>query len=258
MYMYNYQLKIRTFGGDPYATGNKGTIDNKYEYFIHSNNPRKGNRHGCDVNRSNFGPHHNLVKRALEKQIQKTVRVSSSEYLMNKSSLNVAESRKRATFTGDVDSNNATITNVSVSVGQLVVGQTLTSVNIPTGTTIVRIDSPTQITMSANATASSSSESITSSVENVRWNQSSDRLVQSISTAVVPSRGNSTSGSITRLRPGSLRPGGKGVDVKHNSYHRYLARLKGRKILRQQPEPSSGNYEDVDNIKFNIVTSCAC
>jgi len=190
--MYNYQLKIRTFGAGgskEERTGQKDKTDNKYEYFVHSNNTRTGNRHGCDVNRSNFGPHHNLVKRALEKQIQKTVRVSSSEYLMNKSSLNVAESRKGATN---------------------------------------------------------------------GWNQSSDRLVQAISKAVVPSRGNSTSGSITRLRPGSLRPGGKGVDVKHNSYHRYLARLKGRKAIRQEAEPSSGNYEDVNNIKFNIVTSCAC
>ena len=187
--MYNYQLKIRTFGGDPYATGDKTATDNKYEYFIHSNNTRTGNCNGCKVTRSNFGPHHNLVKRAIEKQIQKTVRVSTSEYLMNKASLNVAEQRKG-------------VTN--------------------------------------------------------GWNQSSDRLNQAIAKAVVPSRGNSSSGSITRLRPGSLRPGGKGVDVKHNSYDRYLARLKGRKAIRQQGEPSSVNYEDVNNIKFNIVTSCVC
>lgn len=194
--MYNYRLKIRTFGGDPYATGNK-TVTNtfqytKYEYMINSNNTRTGNCTGCKVTRNTFGPHHNLVKRAIEKQIQKTVRVSTSEYLMNKSSLNVAESRKKG-------------------------------------------------------------------IEN-DWNQnqSSDRLNRAIAKAVVPSRGNSSSGSVTRLRPGSLRPGGQGVDVKHNSYDRYLARLKGRKVLRLPTEPSGVNYGDVNTIKFNIVTSCKC
>tara|TARA_Y100000991_G_scaffold213288_1_gene198756 strand:- start:6201 stop:6779 length:579 start_codon:yes stop_codon:yes gene_type:complete len=192
--MYNYRLKIRTFGGDPYATGNKNTTDTfqytKYEYMINSNTTRTGNCTGCKVTRNTFGPHHNLVKRAIEKQIQKTVRVSTSEYLMNKSSLNVAEQRKGIT--------------------------------------------------------------------NGLNNQSSDRLNRAVAKAVVPSRGNSSSGSVTRLRPGSLRPGGQGVDVKHNSYDRYLARLKGRKVLRQNAEPTGVNYGDVNTIKFNIVTSCKC
>ena len=49
-------------------------------------------------------------------------------------------------------------------------------------------------------------------------------------TVVVPSRGNSTRSSLTRLRPGSLNPGGKGVDIKHNSYNRYLARIKAKNL----------------------------
>jgi len=183
--MFNYRLKIKTFGGDPYNTGDKTISDTKYtKYLVHSNNVRAGNNHSCEVNRANYGLHHNLDKRAVSKQIQKTVRVSSSEYLMNKVSLNVGEERK-----GIIDGS---------------------------------------------------------------WNQSSDRLQAAIATAVVPTRGNSTTRSITRLRPGSLRPGGKGVDVKHNSYDRYLARLKGRKVLRQD--------ENTDNQtkKHNIVTSCSC
>ena len=32
---------------------------------------------------------------------------------------------------------------------------------------------------------------------------------------------------------------GAGVDIKHNSYDRYLARLKGKKPLRQQAVPSA-------------------
>ena len=43
----------------------------------------------------------------------------------------------------------------------------------------------------------------------------------------VPSRGNSTRSTITGNRPGAMTPGGQGVDVKHGSYDRYLARKKG-------------------------------
>jgi len=74
---------------------------------------------------------------------------------------------------------------------------------------------------------------------NVNWNQYSDRPAPSNShpnmkITTVPSRGNSTRSSITRLRPGSLKPGGTGVDIKHGSYDRYLARLKGKGPLRTQ------------------------
>lgn len=183
--MFNYRLKIKTFGGNPYDTGDKNTSDTKYtKYLINSNNVRTGNCHECKVNRINYGLHHNLDDHAIFKQIQKTVRVSSSEYLMNKASLTVGEDRK----------------------GELT----------------------------------------------KTWNQSSDRLEAAIPKAIVPTRGNSTRSSITRLRPGSLRPGGQGVDIKHNSYDRYLARLKGRKVLRQDANP------DNQTKKHNIITSCSC
>jgi hypothetical protein len=77
-----------------------------------------------------------------------------------------------------------------------------------------------------------------SSYANVNWNQYSDRALPGNSMVsnitIVPSHGNSTKSSITRLRPGSLKPGGKGVDIKHGSYDRYLARLKGKGLLRTQ------------------------
>jgi hypothetical protein len=41
----------------------------------------------------------------------------------------------------------------------------------------------------------------------------------------------------TALRPGALTPRGSGVDIKHNSYARYLARIKGRGPLRAGPLP---------------------
>jgi hypothetical protein len=80
----------------------------------------------------------------------------------------------------------------------------------------------------------------------VNWNQMSDRALPSnlnvSKISIVPSRGNSTRSSITRHRPGSMRPGGKGVDIKHGSYARYLARLKGKGPLRTQ-EVSSVEIE---------------
>jgi hypothetical protein len=65
----------------------------------------------------------------------------------------------------------------------------------------------------------------------VNWYQGSDRNLPAGSDIVlrnnVPSRGNSTKTSITRLRPGSMAPSGVGVDAKHGSYARYLARKRG-------------------------------
>ena len=66
------------------------------------------------------------------------------------------------------------------------------------------------------------------SVSVLNWNRSSDRNVAHISPRVVPSRGSSVKGSITRCRPGASAPGGAGVDVKHGSYDRRLAKLKGK------------------------------
>ena len=72
----------------------------------------------------------------------------------------------------------------------------------------------------------------------LNWNQSSDRArAHGCSRFMlgcninVPSRGNSTRTSITRHRPGSSTPGGVGVDIKHNSYARYLARKKARNVV---------------------------
>lgn len=62
----------------------------------------------------------------------------------------------------------------------------------------------------------------------INWNQMSDRNNAHIQKNVVSSRGSSTKGSITRCRPGASSPGGAGVDVKHGSYDRYLARVKGK------------------------------
>ncbi len=117
----------------------------------------------------------------------------------------------------------------------------------------------------------------------VNWNQMSDRALPAnldiSKITVVPSHGNSTKYSLTRERPGSQRPGGKGVDVKHGSYARYLARLKGKGPLRTQQNttltsqvagPNGQNIAIANNVignktkSFGIVAnsskagSCLC
>ena len=71
----------------------------------------------------------------------------------------------------------------------------------------------------------------------VNWNQMSDRAVPSVQRASIPTGFNSSLSrkhtSVTSSKPGCQTPGGKGCDIKHNSYHRYLNRLKGKGPLRR-------------------------
>ncbi len=73
--------------------------------------------------------------------------------------------------------------------------------------------------------------------KNTYWNQMSDRATPSIQKTVVASgsgyHSSSVKHSITRDRPGAMSPGGLGVDIKHNSYDRYLNKLKGKSVLRK-------------------------
>ena len=110
------------------------------------------------------------------------------------------------------------------------------------------------------------------------WNQSSDRYYpagsQQGTNTNVSTRGNSTLRSITRLRPNaSSAPSNKnaqGVDIKHNSYARYLNRLKGRGPLKAQqnafilsngygiPSSRPEALKGAKNTKFSIVAGCRC
>jgi hypothetical protein len=76
---------------------------------------------------------------------------------------------------------------------------------------------------------------------NVNWNQMSDRAVRHIQPNIVTGgsfyHGSSTKNSITRCRPNAGCPGGSGVDIKHNSYDRYLNRLKGKGPVRRGVVP---------------------
>ena len=75
----------------------------------------------------------------------------------------------------------------------------------------------------------------------VNWNQMSDRAIASNQKTYVPSFGSSTKSSITRERPGAQSPGGVGCDIKHNSYNRYLNKLRGKQKYRINPNIINNN-----------------
>ena len=97
------------------------------------------------------------------------------------------------------------------------------------------------------------------------WNQMSDRNLPSVQGAYhglyTPSRGSSTKTSITRMRPGAGAPGGRGVDVKHNSYARYLARRKATNIRTQTRNIATTPLQGNKTRAYGIVTNsryCLC
>ena len=105
----------------------------------------------------------------------------------------------------------------------------------------------------------------------VNWNQMSDRRQphKQFATASGSTYGaSSTRRTVTRLRPGALSPGGHGVDIKHNSYDRYLNRLKGKGPVRRGPIPPTFGAPIPFNralpiyggktVKTSIVSNCNC
>ena len=107
----------------------------------------------------------------------------------------------------------------------------------------------------------------------VCWNQMSDRPVPSVQRASIPT-GYATAlnrrhTSVTSSKPGSQTPGGVGCDIKHNSYDRYLNRLKGKGPMRRGVVPPGFGKPITFNpalpvyggktMKTNIVdTGCDC
>ena len=106
---------------------------------------------------------------------------------------------------------------------------------------------------------------------NVNWNQMSDRKERHFQPNIVTGgsfyHGSSTKNTITRCRPGAGCPGGLGVDIKHNSYDRYLNRIKGKGPVRRGPIPPDfgSPLENLDpaikggkTMKTSIVSGCNC
>ena len=97
------------------------------------------------------------------------------------------------------------------------------------------------------------------------WNQMSDRARPSNQVTKVASgatyHSSSTRHTITRNRPGAMSPGGIGVDIKHNSYNRYLNKIKGKAPLRRGVINSSNLLSPIYGgkiVKTSIINKCAC
>lgn len=85
----------------------------------------------------------------------------------------------------------------------------------------------------------------------VNWNQASDRNRPGVSTY-------NTTRNTTRHRPGGSGAGGVGVDIKHNSYDRYLARKKAGNLKTKKastlPQPQYGNKQ----YSLGFINRCNC
>jgi len=106
----------------------------------------------------------------------------------------------------------------------------------------------------------------------VCWNQMSDRPVPSVQRASIPTGYNTNMNrrhtSVTSSKPGSQTPGGIGCDIKHNSYDRYLNRLKGKGPMRRGVIPPKFGTPIPFNPAFpvyggkttktNIIDGCDC
>ena len=107
----------------------------------------------------------------------------------------------------------------------------------------------------------------------VNWNQMSDRRephIQVVKTGAGSGyHSSSTKRTITSNRPGAMSPGGAGVDIKHNSYDRYLNRLKGKAPMRRGVVPPNFGvpYIPFDRaypiyggkvLKTSIINGCNC
>lgn len=119
----------------------------------------------------------------------------------------------------------------------------------------------------------SSYEKPTALTYGVCWNQMSDRPFPSVQKATVPTGFhnslNNKKYSVTSSKPGSQTPGGKGCDIKHNSYDRYLNRIKAKGPLRRGVVPPTFGTPYIPfnrafpvyggkTMKTNIVNSCNC
>jgi hypothetical protein len=86
---------------------------------------------------------------------------------------------------------------------------------------------------------------------NGNWNQASDRAVAGVSTY-------HTSRNTTRHRPGGSGAGGVGVDIKHNSYDRYLARKKSGYLKTKKATPLPAAKQGNKQYMLGFIKKCNC
>jgi hypothetical protein len=98
----------------------------------------------------------------------------------------------------------------------------------------------------------------------LNWNQMSDRsrpAHQVVKTGSGSTYGSSSlRGTKVRNRPGAMSPGGSGVDIKHNSYERYLNRIKGKGLLKKGVIQVNDGQKMTGgkDARLAIVNNCFC
>jgi hypothetical protein len=109
-----------------------------------------------------------------------------------------------------------------------------------------------------NLATLTSGAAILASGKTANWNQRSDRVLASIQAPIHPTHGNSLRTTLTSGRPGAANPGGAGVDVKHDSYARYLNRKKAGNLKTQTQTTTAvaGNKTNAVGLLANSVNCC--
>ena len=109
------------------------------------------------------------------------------------------------------------------------------------------------------ASFTSAANRLASGGNNVNWNQMSDRTLAAVQPIIHSTRGNSIRNTLTSGRPGAATPGGTGVDVKHDSYARYLNRKKASNLKTQTNTVSTavkGNKINSFGLVANNINCC--
>jgi hypothetical protein len=111
-----------------------------------------------------------------------------------------------------------------------------------------------------NRAALTSGHAILASQSNTNWNQRSDRVLAAVQPVLHSTHGNSVRSTLTSDRPGAGSPGGAGVDVKHDSYARYLNRKKASTLKTQTQNVSgravAGNKTQMTGLLANSIHCC--
>ena len=115
--------------------------------------------------------------------------------------------------------------------------------------------------MNLSALTSAADRLANSGASNVNGNQMSDRFLPAVQRKIHPTHGNSLRSTLTSSKPGAGTPGGTGVDVKHDSYARYLNRKKASNLKTQSlstaaQTPLFGNKTRMTGLLANSIQCC--
>lgn len=127
----------------------------------------------------------------------------------------------------------------------------------------VRVPSSLYLMNKSSFIIGSNRLSLANNLNNIlNGNQASDQNTFAIQNHPNPTRGNSLKSTLTSLKPGACAPGGRGVDIKHNSYARYLGRKKAGNLKTQATTATSTStspkYGNKTNMNGLVMGSDKC